>query len=85
MEIVKSLHGQGFWRVLLSFGSYEDSWDSVFFADESIALQFKNCEESSYDELVDANEKQLVFLPSGVSGQVRDTVNDLFNNRTVAN
>ena len=85
VEIVESLHGQGLWRVLLSFGSYEDSWDSVFFADESIALQFKNCEESSYDELIEAHEDQLVHLPSRVSGQVHDAIAELFDNRTVVN
>ena len=85
IEIVKGLHSQGLWRVLLSFGSYEDSWSSVLFTDKSTALQFKNCEESSYDELIEAHEDQLVYIPSGVSGQVHDTINALFDNRTVVN
>ena len=85
IEIVKGLHSQGLWKVLLSFGSYEDSWDSVFFADESIALQFKNCEESDYDELVEAHGDQLVYLPSGVSSHVCDAINNLFDDRTVIN
>jgi hypothetical protein len=85
METLQELRSEGYWRVSVAFGRYENMYREVFFA-PNLDIVKKICadNEQEYKKKRDKYAEAIVEVHFGpLEWEALDAINEMFDSRTI--